>query len=826
MRCNLPQSNWFIGKHLPSRTDIVIKELIKSGNDGHVFKGHSDLLARDWACKVIPRKNLLIETDGTETWRAEVQKANSLTNTAVVKFEQQIEDWKDETAGVNCIVLVSEFVEGCDLRDYISKTKGKVTVTFVTNLLSTILNLFHEMKRRGVVHGDIHPGNILVQDKSAYDLIGPRHVFRVTDFGVAEATSERRFKDDYDQLADVLRQLLEQVSYTSSSLKDKFIFNALNDKYLNRYLTERDNTREPNARQPDLLLKELQEMEAEFDKLAGEGSRLLTPFDFLNCEQIGDDESLLKSLYSDRFLGLDDIKSKNNLVVTGPRGCGKSTVFKSLSLHHKILVEEDTPTDTTFFGVYYRCIDLYFAFPRYTIPSRIEALDIPIHFVTATLLAELCDVFERWALRHFREEYLTSEARVANKLWDVLGIKPPREPGVETLRSVMAELQKQRRKAAVRQQFVNDEKRAIGTCWGVDILQRACEAIVESFSFSKSRPVYFFIDDYSSPKVTKSLQSSLNRIFMQRTANCFFKLSTESPVSFSSGDIDGKEYVETREFILLNLGLVYLHDESDRKLAFIEDVFRRRLLAVENYPAKDITELLGSSPPQNWNEDARQIRRAGKIMICGKESLSSLCSGDVHYVINLVASMVNATGGENQLRQTMNLPKVAALIQDKCIREEAGKFLRNLRASCEYGDKLVSIATAFGIVANSYLKFRDSGNEGGNPPWQASRIEPHEALLLTVPAQNLYDELLRYSVFIVDYRGKSRRGKTVPRLCLRRFLIPYFNLTFSNRDSIPLEPADVELLLTCPERFEVKFRRRATDEPRSDELPLEMKGEF
>jgi hypothetical protein len=495
-------------------------------------------------------------------------------------------------------------------------------------------------------------------------------------------------------------------------------------------------------------------------------------------------------------------------------------------LHHKSQVGEDAPSETTFFGVYYRCIDLYFSFPRYVTPERSEAIDIPVHFITSTLLSGFCDVFEHWALAHYQEEYRTSEARVANKLWDILDIHPPQEPGVETLRSVVAELQKQRCKAVKRQQRAHDAKSGIGRCWGVDILHRACEAIIESFSFSKSRPVYFFIDDYSAPKVTKALQLSLNRIFMQRTPNCFFKLSTESPVSFFSGDIDGKEYVETREFILLNLGLIYLHDESaGRKLAFIEDVFRRRLMAVESYPVKEITELVGSNPSQNWNEDARQIRKVKRIPIWGKENLSNLCSGDIHYVINLVASMVNAAGGEDQLRQSEQVPKVSPNVQDKCIREEAGAFLRNLRGSCEHGDKLVAIATAFGTVANSYLKFRNSRNEKGSPPWQACRIEPHDALSLSELAKKLYDELLRYSVFIVDCRGKSRRGKTIPRLCLRRFLIPYFNLTFSNRDSVPLESVDIELLLTSPDQFETKFRRRSLEEPGVDELQLESKGD-
>ena len=73
-----------------------------------------------------------------------------------------------------------------------------------------------------------------------------------------------------------------------------------------------------------------------------------------------------------------------------------------------------------------------------------------------------------------------------------------------------------------------------------------------------------------------------------------------------------------------------------------------------------------------------------------------------------------------------------------------------------------------------------------------------------------YTALIRYAVFLLDVRGKSRRGAVVPRLVLRRFLIPHFNLTFSLRDSLELEPANVEILLTQPERFEKEFRLRRT----------------
>src|SRR5207247_10273026 len=122
-----------------------------------------------------------------------------------------------------------------------------------------------------------------------------------------------------------------------------------------------------------------------------------------------------------------------------------------------------------------------------------------------------------------------------------------------------------------------------------------------------------------------------------------------------------------------------------------------------------------------------------------------------------------------------------------------------------------TVAT-FGNDSPSQLNVVDSKNEEGSPPKQASRIEPYEPFVLSDKAQRFYDELLRYSVFIEDFRGKSRRGSVVPRLYLRRFLIPHFNLTFSTRDSIELEPRDFEAFLCDPKGFEQRFRPKSSDD--------------
>lgn len=269
---------------------------------------------------------------------------------------------------------------------------------------------------------------------------------------------------------------------------------------------------------------------------------------------------------------------------------------------------------------------------------------------------------------------------------------------------------------------------------------------------------------------------------------------------------------------------MYLHAEVDTKLTFIEDVFRRRLAkSTIDFPARELGDLVGSNTNQNNNELARQIRAGEKPPLWGKQTLCRLCSGDIHYLIGLVGNMVRLSGGQDELTKVEGQFKIVPAVQNRAIREEAGSFLKNLRGIPQCGEQLVAIVEAFGSVANSHLKFLDSKNEAGRPPKQATRIEPYELFALGEKAQKLYDELLRYSVFIEDFRGKSRRANIVPRLYLRRFLIPHFNLTFSTRDSIELEAAEFETFLLEPKKFEQNLRLKNAEDAGGYENAVETR---
>jgi hypothetical protein len=87
----------------------------------------------------------------------------------------------------------------------------------------------------------------------------------------------------------------------------------------------------------------------------------------------------------------------------------------------------------------------------------------------------------------------------------------------------------------------------------------------------------------------------------------------------------------------------------------------------------------------------------------------------------------------------------------------------------------------------------------------AFRIEIVDEFRISGLAREIYRDLVRYGLFIRDSRGKSVRGTFVPRLFLRRLLLPYSALALSKRDSVQVTCEEFISLLLRPDSFKAKF---------------------
>ena len=825
MRKNLPPPQHFIDKSIPNYPNHVIKEHVDSGNNGHLFKAFDSLTNSRLAFKIIPVANLPEEE--TNTYLTEARNANLIDHPSVVRYHDVVR-YVDADAQINCVVFICDFVDGVSLREFVSKSRFKkeIDISFIVEFLSTSFELLFELDKRGYQHGDLHSGNVLVV-RSGFD-IEDRPRFRVTDFGVRPLTGSAVHANDYLQTAQTLASLLNCIDYGSATARDRYVFDVLRKEFLKRHLIETDRTIDPLASDAAALYGKLQSLDDSYASAANSSRQvtdLLTPFDYPNCEQIGNSHVLLQALYSDRLLGMSEINARSTVVLTGPRGCGKTTVFRALSLEYQLSIDMDHPEAVRFIGVYYRCDDLYFCFPRYSQPSRAEAIDIPMHYLTATLLGLTLEQLGQWSKRHFEEDWNRNLGPLVDELWNLFGWEPPASPGYRQLGTIVSKLKgRERESARKKQRFAHVPEEPIQDYFGPEVLFAACSILRNRLNFLAERPFYFFIDDYSRPKITADLQVNLNRLLMHRTSDVFFKISTESPVSFARQDIDGKNYVESREFDFVNLGLRYITGRRSRVLAFILDLFEKRFALVEDFPVSGLEPLLGSSP-RNENAAARILRGGDEddkrfAEYAGIETVAAMCSGDIHYIIRLVARMVDDAGGVEALLPSSSGPMISRRGQSRSIRAAAGAFMESIRIVPSTGPLLAEVVTAFGKVAHSYLRHKTSKNQSREQPHLASRIEPYEPLKLSESAKNTLDELLRYSVLIEDPRGMSRRGHVVPRFYLRRYLIPHFRLTFSQRDSLVLESAQIESLLSSPADFEAKERLRANKQVNSQQENL------
>ena len=813
MRKHLPDREHFVGTVLPQLPSYRVVEWVGSGCNGHVYRAHSKEITSDLAFKFVPTENLPEDPEQRGIYLMEARKANSLDNECVVRCVEVL-PLVDDALHRTFVVFVSQYVSGTSLQDFIKKKRSEIGVAFIEAFLDTMFGLLFELDQRGMEHGDLHAGNVLVS-QSQYSLSGEAR-FKVTDFGITEITGIDH-TSDYLFIARILRDLLECVSYNDQQSRDRYVYDILRLDYLRRHLIETDPLADPLARNPRKLSEKLRFVDDEYIKAIRNHTvtSMVTPFDYPNCEQMGNSHLLMRNLYSDRLLGLTEIRARSNLVLTGPRGCGKTTVFRALSMDYLTSVGADDPSQLQFSGVYYRCDDLYFSFPRYELPERPSAFDIPMHFIVVSLMAETLRHVSAWAKRHFEAEFRKKESLMTARLWKLLGLKQPSDPASTGFSPLIAKLMKQRARAAKKQRLCHLPGQPIEGYLGPNALFDFCGELVSSLSFLRERPFFYFIDDYSTPKITTALQLNLNRLFMHRSSSAFFKLSTESPISFERRDIDGKQFVEEREYDLVNLGLRYLGHDGTQVHTFLADLFERRFRAVDDFPCNTLVELLGDNE-RNENESARQIReRRGHASYFGVQTVTAMCSGDIHYMIRLVGKMVEDAGDVSLEKSGPDEPRISAARQSSTIRRAAGEFMESVRNLPRHGIALAAIVSAIGNVSSSYLRYRNAANVTGSPPHQATRIEPYEPLDLSKDAQELLNDLIRFSILLMDPRGKSRRGGVVPRFYLRRYLIPHFNLTFSKRDSLELENRDIELLLTSPNLFHDQQRIKSLHDPRA-----------
>ena len=166
------QSGWEAGRRLPG--DLRLLERIGHGGMAEVWKAWSLRLQRPAAVK-----RLLADQRGPEAeWREgvlrEARAAARLRHPAIIEiFDCAVDD-----GGQPFVVM--EWIDGVDLLTLIDRY-GRLPAALAVRLMLPVAAGLAAAHRRGVVHGDVKPGNVLFGRQPG----SPIRQVKLIDFGIA-----------------------------------------------------------------------------------------------------------------------------------------------------------------------------------------------------------------------------------------------------------------------------------------------------------------------------------------------------------------------------------------------------------------------------------------------------------------------------------------------------------------------------------------------------------------------------------------------------------------------------------------------------------------
>jgi hypothetical protein len=747
------------------------------------------------------------------------------------------------TQKIKCVCFVEEWVDGSTLKKYIQEHEihPSFIINYVKEMCQALSILKNELEFR---HDDLHLGNVMIADPKK----GSRSdevTIKIIDTGSikpydAALTKE---KDDHGWFVEHLR-VLYNATFFSPDKKRKPL--TLMERRFQKEMTRLLNSMLEEDRQ--ICLFEPQNISQQFEYAYTRAQhpykdipiKLEDPFDYISAEHITSDELLIR-LFADSCPWIKEVTSPNPVLLTGPRGCGKSMLFRRMSLKALLYQSAKEINNSLIAGFYMSCsADFRNRFGYITSESVATRFQKEIiHYFNLLLSREIIQTLLFISHREDRESLFGFGAIQEKELHDFminkLGIKEERRlrlqgiTPLEHLRDII--------------EFEMNE------CYGQFLkgfnlvstlpspyLSDLTRLLKDKIVYLQNRTITFLVDDFSVHRISGPVQQILNPIIWDRQTTHIFKLSTEKYgaeriIDFSDESSPTADI--TRELREIDCGQFYI-DLSDRDLQQAQINFSSELLNHRLELAGYVgtaERVIGHSIYEDGSLGKALKYRKENDQYHGLETISQICSGDVSALLEIYRNIFKEG---NVTKFTVDV--VPANVQHGAIQNVSRKFFEVIKTYYPSGSEMNKIVLAFGTLCRKLLtegKDIQERNKNGtfkSIPLETTRIEVDQIAGKeedwTDEQKRLMRELVRRAIFIemTPGRGRHTLGPTW-RWQLRRIYCPTFRLGLSKRAPINWTASELKYFLTnpedkCKDEFEKRRKEKLNNSPK---LPFHQK---
>ena len=696
------------------------------------------------------------------------------------------------------VCFVEEWIEGISLKDLLSTGGDRVTPTFMLGYIRAMCNALNELSFERLRHDDLHSGNVMIVEAPQAH-ISPELRIKIVDNGSMKSGEipTKKEKDDHGNFVAHLVEISNVIrSKRSMSIRDRRFLSS-SDQLIQNMVDRGQPLRDPRQ---IVELFDLAYTRATSPTIEAK-PELLSPFEFISAEHIADDRLLLQ-IFAKTCPWLEKVAGPDPCLISGPRGCGKSTIFRWLSLKPHLHKPATELSSFRLAGFYISCsTDLQnrVGWIRTEALAKRFAREI-VHYFNLLATREVVQTLALITERDDRESYWglgpSQEQALHTFVLQRLHLSSyPLMQGISRFAQLMEIIEQEMFVThSLMMEGLNVEHPSRETMLG-DLSSRLVQVIPR---FKEMR-ITFLVDDFSLHRIPEPVQKILNRIIWERRSTHIFKLSSEKFGAVLSNPYDTSADI-SREMIEIDCGqeFIALDEAGSRTRArdFAIDLLNHRLGSAKY--AGTAVDLIGHSPPRSLALSLLKDRKGRQAHYYGLERLADLCSGDVSNLLLVYRRIFEAAKVDKS-----STSLIAPSIQDSSVRAVSRELLESIRAYVPFGVEMHSLVLAFGnLVRNILEKGRWIKKGKKSVPPQCPRIEIDQvpgatADHLTPAQQEQADELLRRAVFINMGPGLSRHKNVLTiRWHLRRIYLPAFGAALSKNVAVKSHPDWFKFFLT------------------------------